>query len=153
MAGGWCLVAGGAEKSFNVQALPGEWSKAFGIWTVWRLGLELAETVYRCTARFPKAELFCLTSQMRRAAVSIPSNIAEGQARSSSKEFLHFLSFALGSLAELETQLELVVRLQYPTPLISTAKAQAELLGKKLHCLQASIRARTTNHQPLTTGH
>ncbi|MGA2883173.1 MAG: four helix bundle protein [Bryobacteraceae bacterium] len=83
---------------------------------------------------------------MRRAAVSIPSNIAEGQARAFSKEFLHFLSFALGSLAELETQLELAVRLQYPAALIGVAQAQAELLGKKLHCLQASIRARTTGH-------
>jgi four helix bundle protein len=127
--------------------------KSFRDLEVWQIGLDLVETVYRLTAHFPKSELFGLTAQMRRAAVSIPSNIAEGQARSSSKEFLHFLSYALGSLAELETQLELAVRLQYPTPPISTAKAQAELLGKKLHCLQASIRARTTSHQPLTTSH
>jgi four helix bundle protein len=90
--------------------------------------------------------MYGLAAQMRSAAVSVPSNIAEGQARSSSKEFLHFMSFALGSLAELETQLELATRLQYPETRIRIAQAQAELLGKKLHCLQASIRARATSH-------
>jgi len=78
---------------------------------VWRLGLELVEVIYRCTATFPKSETFGLAAQMRRAAVSIPSNIAEGQARKSTKEFLQFISIALGSLAELDTQLELTVRL------------------------------------------
>jgi len=122
---------------------------------VWRLGLELVETIYRCTSEFPKSEIYGLAAQMRRAAVSIPSNIAEGQARSSSKEFLHFLSFSLGSLAELETQLELTYRLGYPTTEISIALAQVELLGKKLHRLQASIRGRIigTSHQPPITSH
>jgi four helix bundle protein len=122
---------------------------------VWRLGLELVETIYRCTSEFPKNEIYGLAAQMRRAAVSIPSNIAEGQARSSSKEFLHFLSFSLGSLAELETQLELTSRLGYPATEISTALAQVELLGKKLHRLRNSIRERVigTSHQPLTTSH
>jgi four helix bundle protein len=78
---------------------------------VWRLGLDLVETIYRCSSEFPKSETYGLAAQMRSAAVSIPSNIAEGQARASSKEFLHFLSIALGSLAELETQLELTSRL------------------------------------------
>jgi four helix bundle protein len=120
--------------------------KSFRDLEVWQLALDLAETIYRCTADFPKTELYGLTAQMRRAAVSVPSNIAEGQARTSSKEFLHFLSFALGSLAELETQIELAVRLQYPAPRIDALRMQTELLGKKLHCLQASIRARTTSH-------
>jgi four helix bundle protein len=122
---------------------------------VWRLGLDLVETIYRCTAGFPKNEIYGLAAQMRRAVVSIPSNIAEGQARSSSKEFLHFLSFSLGSLAELETQLELTSRLGYPATEISTALAQVELLGKKLHRLRTSIRERVigTSHQPLTTSH
>ncbi len=113
------------------------------------------ETVYRCTSEFPKNEIYGLAAQMRRAAVSIPSNIAEGQARSSSKEFLHFLSFSLGSLAELETQLELTSRLGYTATEISTALAQVELLGKKLHCLRTSIRERLigTSHQPLATSH
>ena len=122
---------------------------------VWQLGLDLVETVYRCTAEFPKSEIFGLTAQMRRAAVSIPSNIAEGQARSSSKEFLHFLSIALGSLAELATQLELANRLGYLDARSEVARAQIELLGKKLHCLRNSLRDRVlrTSHQPLTTSH
>ena len=113
---------------------------------VWRLGLDLVETIYRCTAEFPKSETYGLSAQMRRAAVSIPSNIAEGQARSSSKEFLHFLSIALGSLAELETQIELANRLGYMEA--EAALAQTDLLGKKLHCLRTSIRNRvpSTSH-------
>jgi four helix bundle protein len=63
---------------------------------VWRLGLDLVQSVYKYTATFPKSETFGLAAQMRGAAVSIPSNIAEGQARNSTKQFLQFLSFALG---------------------------------------------------------
>jgi len=71
---------------------------------VWQKGMALAKLVYRLTVRFPREEKFGLTSQIRRASVSVPSNIAEGQARQSTKEFLQFLSHAEGSLAELETQ-------------------------------------------------
>jgi four helix bundle protein len=115
-------------------------AKSFRDLVVWRLGLDLVETIYRCTAEFPKSETFGLSAQMRRAAVSIPSNIAEGQARASSKEFLYFLSISLGSVAELTTQLELAGRLGYIE--VGAALAQIELLGKKLHCLRASIRDR-----------
>jgi len=72
-----------------------------------------AKQVYQMTVHFPKEEMYGLTSQMRRAAVSIPSNIAEGSARSGSKEFLQFLSIARGSAAELETQLILASQLGY----------------------------------------
>jgi len=121
---------------------------------VWRLGLDLVETVYRWTAEFPRSEIFGLTAQMRRAAVSIPSNIAEGQARASSKEFLHFLSIALASLAELATQLELARRLGYSTEHFALAESQTESLGKRLHRLRTSIKNRTltTNNQELTTN-
>jgi four helix bundle protein len=121
---------------------------------VWRLGLDLAETIYGYTAGFPKSEIFALSSQMRRAAVSIPSNIAEGQARSSSKEFLHFLSIVLGYLAELETQIELATRLEYLDAHLDVARAQIQVLGKKLHCLRNSLRDRLirTSHQPLATS-
>ncbi len=74
---------------------------------VWQKGMALASAIYELTARFPADERFGLTSQMRRAAVSVPSNIAEGQARHGTREFLQFLSHASGSLAELETQLVL----------------------------------------------
>lgn len=109
---------------------------------VWHLGVELAETVYRVTARFPKSELFALSSQMRRAAVSIPANIAEGRSRSSTREFLYFLSVSKGSLAELETQLELAIRLDYTDSELHAARTQTEVLGKKINRLQTSLRAR-----------
>ncbi len=122
---------------------------------VWRLGLDLVESVYRCTETFPKAETFGLTVQMRRSAVSIPSNIAEGQARNSTRDFLRFLSIALGSLAELETQLELAIRLRYGSVEVESILAQVNLLGRKLHCLHRSINTKLlkTNHQPPVTSH
>jgi four helix bundle protein len=71
---------------------------------VWKQAIELAKTVYQLTAGFPMSELYGLVSQMRRSAVSVASNIAEGAARNSDKEFIQFLYIALGSVAELETQ-------------------------------------------------
>lgn len=73
----------------------------------WQLGMAIAADVYRLTEAFPREEKFGLSSQMRRCAVSIPSNIAEGAARHSKKEFVNFLYIASGSLSELDTQLEL----------------------------------------------
>jgi four helix bundle protein len=72
---------------------------------VWQLGVDLSLEIYRLTAEFPKSELYGLTSQLRRAAVSIPSNIAEGHARKTRREMQRFANIAKGSLAELETQL------------------------------------------------
>jgi four helix bundle protein len=80
---------------------------------VWQKGMDLAEMVYQFTAEYPKAELYSLTDQMRRAAVSIVSNIAEGKGRESKLEYLHFLAIAQGSLTELETQILLSIRLKY----------------------------------------
>lgn len=80
---------------------------------VWQKAMTLAEMVYKLTESFPKEEIYGLTSQMRRAAVSIPSNIAEGNSRFYSKEYSHFLSIANGSKAELETQLILSVNIGY----------------------------------------
>jgi len=79
---------------------------------VWQLGMELAETCYRLSAKLPLQDRFGLAAQIRRAAISIPSNIAEGAARNSSAEFARFLSIARGSLSELETQLLLAERLE-----------------------------------------
>lgn len=72
---------------------------------IWQKGLEIAKLVYQLTGKLPKDELFGLVSQLRRASVSIPSNIAEGRGRSTRKDFVQFLHIAQGSLAELETQL------------------------------------------------
>ena len=80
---------------------------------VWKLSMDIVEDVYKVTVCFPKEEIFGLTAQMRRAAVSIPSNISEGAARNGEKEFVHFLHMALGSAAELETQLIISQRLAY----------------------------------------
>lgn len=78
---------------------------------VWQLAMEIVLDVYRLTESFSADEKFGLTSQMRRCAVSIPSNIAEGAARNTHKEFINFLHIAQGSLAELDTQLEIALRL------------------------------------------
>ena len=83
---------------------------------VWQLSMELSRTIYRLTARYPSEERFGLVSQMRRAAVSIPSNIAEGAARSSRNEFRNFLSIARSSLSELDTQLDLSEQLGFIAP-------------------------------------
>ena len=79
----------------------------------WKEAIELVVRVYKVTESFPKDERFGLTSQLRRAAVSIPANIAEGAARRSEKEFLYFLSIAQGSASELETELIIGRRLDY----------------------------------------
>lgn len=80
---------------------------------VWKKSLQLTVLVYKITRLFPKEELYSLTSQMRRAAVSLPSNIAEGSKRGTKKDFCQFLRIAQGSGAELETQLLLAERLEY----------------------------------------
>ena len=80
---------------------------------VWQKGISLAKATYRLTATFPAEEKFGLVSQMRRAAISIPSNIAEGQARHTTGEFVQFISHAEGSTAELETQMILSIELGF----------------------------------------
>ncbi len=79
----------------------------------WKRSIELVVKIYKITEGFPKVEMYGITSQIRRAAVSIPSNIAEGAGRSSDKEFIHFLSIALGSLAEVDTQLIICCELKF----------------------------------------
>ncbi|MDO8812889.1 MAG: four helix bundle protein [Gallionella sp.] len=79
----------------------------------WKFGMQLAKTVYRMTAMLPTEERYGLAQQMRRAAVSIPSNIAEGTGRNGAKEYLYFIGISRGSLAELETQLQLAVMLDF----------------------------------------
>jgi four helix bundle protein len=80
---------------------------------VWNMSMELAQEIYLLTENFPKREVYSLTDQIRRSVVSIPSNIAEGHERDTTKEYLRFLSISRGSLGELDTQLQLAVRLNY----------------------------------------
>jgi four helix bundle protein len=107
---------------------------------VWQLAMNLVELVYRLTYSFPKSEIYGLTSQIRRAAVSVPSNIAEGHTREHTGEYLHHLSMAQASLAELETQLEIATRLQYVS--LAESKPIAELggsLGRQLYALRNAL--------------
>ena len=81
--------------------------------TVWQRAMELVERIFLLTPKLPREQVYGLSAQMQRAVVSVPSNIAEGHARKSTREYLHFLSISLGSLAELETQLILCERLKF----------------------------------------
>jgi four helix bundle protein len=106
----------------------------------WQKSMDLVTATYRATAGFPKDELFGLTSQLRRAAVSIPSNIAEGQGRLSEKEFRYFLGQARGSLMEVETQLQIAENFCYlqKEKTASLLQSCAEV-GRILNCLLASV--------------
>ena len=90
-----------------------EKSRSYRDLEVWKRSLELVKDIYEATSQFPPTENFGLIQQIRRAAVSIPSNIAEGQFRNSSREFKQFLAIALGSAAELETQLIIANKVNY----------------------------------------
>ncbi len=108
---------------------------------VWQKAMDLVENVYLATASFPKEEMFGLTSQLRRAAVSVPSNIAEGHGRQSDRDFQRFLRIAQGSLRELETQLLLAQRLKYvDQPASSTLLESTEELGRLLNGLLKAIQ-------------
>src|SRR5260370_2563680 len=110
---------------------------------VWKDGMDLVEQVYRLTQDFPKQELYGLTNQLRRASVSVPSNIAEGQTRTHLKEDLYFLSNARGSLAEVQTQLERAARLSYlTTEQLQPILEQADALSKQLFPLRKALADR-----------
>ena len=110
----------------------------------WRKAMDLTEAVYKSTETFPKHELYGLTSQLRRAAVSVPSNIAEGQGRGYDGQFRQFLGNARGSLLELETQVVLSTRLGY----LDREKERELLsmtaeLGRLINGLKSSLGGRT----------
>jgi four helix bundle protein len=111
---------------------------------IWQKGMSLVKAVYVLTAKFPAAETYGLTSQMRRAAISVPSNIAEGQARHGTKEFLQFLSHASGSLAELETQLLLSIALGYCSPSDASSIVEGEIA--EIQKMVAAIRRKLAPH-------
>jgi four helix bundle protein len=106
----------------------------------WRLGMQLAENVYVLTRRLPREELYSLTAQIRRAAIAIPSNVAEGQQQGSTKGYIRFVDIALGSEAEVQTQLELLVRLELaPMHDVAPLAALASRTGQVLRGLKRSL--------------
>src|SRR5262245_58422264 len=108
---------------------------------VWQKGMQLAKQVYQLTQSFPSEEKFGLVSQMRRAAISVPSNVAEGQARNTTGEFVQFVSHAEGSLAELDTQIRLSIELGFCREL--AVKSIQELIieeQKMLKSLRRSLK-------------
>jgi four helix bundle protein len=108
----------------------------------WQKAMSLAELIYRITSRFPSNERFGLTSQMRRAAVSIVSNIAEGNARNTRGEYVQFVGHARGSVAELETQATLALRLGLlPTESEQMVFDQLDEVGRLLTALRAALNA------------
>jgi len=105
---------------------------------VWKRGKSIVVEIYKLTKRFPKDELYGLTSQMRRAAVSIPSNIAEGFSRYHQKEYVQFLYIALGSCSELETQIEISYELNYCTE--PAKESLLEELNRESRMLRSLIK-------------
>jgi len=115
-------------------------STGFRDLVVWQKSMQLAVTVYDLTKHFPREEIYGLTSQMRRSAVSIPSNIAEGQGRANPAEFRQFVSIARGSNCELQTQLELALALKLVDPAsINSAQQLSEEVRKMLYGLISSL--------------
>lgn len=107
---------------------------------IWQKSMQLTVAVYKLVRLLPKEENYGLSDQMRRASVSIPSNIAEGYSRNSDREFLHFLNIANGSRAELQTQLLLCVQLEYLTEKqISAVKEQCEEIGRMITALRKKL--------------
>jgi len=116
-------------------------TKSFRDLHVWRRGIELTEAIYRVTATFPKQEMYGLSSQLQRAAVSVPANTAEGHGRDSTREYLHHLSYSMGSIAELETLLEIALRLKYvSSAAMSEIVQETTALGKMIRAIQKALR-------------
>jgi four helix bundle protein len=132
---GWCIVAEEQRESGKVLH--------YKDLQIWQKGMRLTKVIYQLTRGFPTEERYGLASQMRRAAVSIPSNIAEGQARRGTKEFVQFLSVASGSLAELDTQLLLSMDLGYTQRTDATAAAtEITEIQKMIAAIQRKLAAR-----------
>lgn len=115
---------------------------------VWHSAMKLVETVYRLTELFPAKEAYGLTSQLRRASVSVPSNIAEGHAREHLREYLHHLSIAQASLAEVDTQIEIGLRLGYLSQETFDAhRTHLDSLGRQLRALRQSLSSKIAQSQ------
>jgi four helix bundle protein len=118
--------------------------RSFRELTVWQKSMQLASGIYRLTQGFPREERYGLVSQLRRAAVSIPSNIAEGHGRSGLGEYRHFLWIARGSNFELQTQLEIARDLKMGDPkLTNEAEALSQEIGKMIYALLDKLQPKT----------
>ncbi len=115
---------------------------------VWQKAMELVVEIYRSTKVFPKNETYGLSSQMQRAAVSIPSNIAEGEGLKQTHAYLRHLAIAAGSLAELQTQVEIAKRLGYISLGDSSLAGRMSEIGRLLTGLQRSLRAKAATSRP-----
>lgn len=118
---------------------------------VWRDAMDLVEAVYHFSNAFPDSERFGLTSQIRRAAVSVPSNIAEGAARRSTPEYLHFLSIARGSLSEMDTQRQIACRLGHARPCNVTTELIERVFAKitaLMNALDKPMNAKARDIRP-----
>ncbi len=116
---------------------------------VWNKSMDLVVRCYETARAFPASEQYGLTSQVQRAAVSVPANIAEGQAREHKKEFLHHLSIAHGSVAELETHIEIARRVGYlESDAAQNLFTQTEEVGKMINGLRRSLRQTRSEKRP-----
>ncbi len=139
----WLTVTEFWPEEMHNLLFGGSVGRSYRDLVAWQKAMKFVTAIYEVTQRFPSEERYGLTNQLRRASVSVPSNIAEGQARFSQKEFHHFLSMARGSLVEIETQLLIARNLKY----LQTAKAEdllatADELGRILNGLISSIKDR-----------
>jgi four helix bundle protein len=142
MSGEWRVVSGEKNKESTMAV------QHYRELKVWQAAMDLAVQCYQATRGFPKDEMFGMTSQIRRAAASIPANIAEGQGRRHTKEFLNFLGTARGSLTELETHLLLSQRVNLlkdkdAAPLLSLA----DEVGRMLSGLRRSLERRLASDE------
>ena len=119
--------------------------KSFRELEVWKKSMEFTEHVYRAVRDFPQEERYGLGDQLRRAVVSIPSNIAEGRGRDTAKDFSHFLTLARGSLNEVSTQLELACRLGYLKSGTGLYE-ESQSIGKMLNAMITRLRSKSTSN-------
>jgi four helix bundle protein len=137
------LTVVGIERSRNGARGDAVPLRGFRDLRVWQASIELVELVYLVTRTFPRDQVYGLCSQMQRAAVSVPSNIAEGQSREHLKEYLHHLSMAQGSLGELETQVEICHRLAYISPeQHDDLLVRVTTIARQLRALRAALERR-----------
>ena len=138
-SGKWEVGSGKGQSDMGNESR----AKNYRDLVAWQRAMDLVEVVYELAKRFPQDELYGLTSQVRRAVVSVPSNIAEGEGRNSPNDFARFLSIANGSLREVETQLFIAVRLDYlANDDITNAISLCEETGRIINGLKRNLQQR-----------